>query len=137
MESCVAMEEKQKAFALRRSAGPWASELISAADFLRFIGVCRLASEGLAMLTLWEPRERRPASRSGRPALEDHLWRSISDSFQLGEDGFLWLQREAPAFLEEAKATLGELQEPSDEKLKTLLRTNKPSLSRPEQQSSE
>ena len=114
----VSMEEKRTAFDCRRSAGTWA-ELISAAEFVRFFMCCHLAAEGLALMQLFG---------STSDSVETEVWKGLSEAFQLGEECFHWLQRQAPEFSKQAKLSLGELQEP-EEKLELLLRSNKPSHS--------
>lgn len=108
------MEEKQAAFALRRSAGAWAQELISAADFVRFFVCCQLAAEALALMQVF--------GESSSLGIQRAVWRHLAEAFQLGEDGFQWLIQ-SPEF-SKAKLALGELREP-EEKLGLLLRSNK------------
>eukprot|EP00435_Cladocopium_sp_Y103_P039568 s82_g10.t1 len=115
----VSMEEKQAAFGMRRSAGRWALDLISAKDFLRFFICAHLAAEGLQLMQLFG---------SKATSVDAEVWKRISEAFEVGDDGFQWLQRQAPEFSKQAKLALGELQEP-DEKLTLLLRSNKPSHS--------
>lgn len=115
----LSMEEKQAAFGMRRSAGRWA-EVISAKDFLRFFICAHLAAEGLQLMQLFGSKV---------TSVDAEVWKRISEAFEVGDDGFQWLQRQAPEFSKQAKLALGELQEP-DEKLTLLLRSNKPSHSR-------
>mmetsp|Transcript_34820 Transcript_34820/g.55804 ORF Transcript_34820/g.55804 Transcript_34820/m.55804 type:complete len:82 (+) Transcript_34820:105-350(+) len=61
-------------------------------------------------------------------SVDAEVWKRISEAFEVGDDGFQWLQRQAPEFSKQAKLALGELQEP-EEKLTLLLRSNKPSHS--------
>ena len=119
VEDDASMEEKQTAFALRRSAGSWALDLISAADFVRFFRGCQLTAQGLAMMQLY-------GDATWCTSTEFQVWKRLSEAFQLGDDGFGWLQRQASDFCQQAKLSLGELQEP-EEKLKFLLRSSKPS----------
>ena len=119
VEDDVSMEEKQTAFALRRSAGSWALNLISAADFVRFFRGCQLTAQGLAMMQLY-------GDATWCTSTELQVWKRLSEAFQLGDDGFGWLQRQASDFCQQAKLSLGELQEP-EEKLQFLLRSSKPS----------
>lgn len=119
VEDDASMEEKQTAFALRRSAGSWALDLISAADFVRFFRGCQLTAQGLAMMQLY-------GDATWCTSTELQVWKRLSAAFQLGDDGFGWLQRQASDFCQQAKLSLGELREP-EEKLKFLLRSSKPS----------
>ncbi|CAE8600529.1 unnamed protein product, partial [Polarella glacialis] len=115
----ASQEERRWALALRRSAGSWASDTLSAADFVRLLAAARFAAEALALRSTFD--QEAPAS----PSLPE-LWQPLGAAFGIGAEGISWLEKQAPSLVAEARERLGEPHEP-ESRIGDLLRTGKPS----------
>merc|ERR1712048_441003 len=107
--------ERDRAMRLRRDAGDWALD-ISAAEFARLFAVCHHCAVAAALLGLYSDRNSQLCVGA-----VPWVWRSISTSFSIGEEGYQWIVSQAPMLIEDTWKLFGHPQPPSDKDVDRLL----------------